>query len=66
MTIYLGSIVAEINLRTILITSLVDLLLTSDFPSQKILETILYSLRITDQGRLISIKNFDGQLERDS
>ena len=66
MTIYLGSIVPEINLRTILITSLVDLLLTSDFPSQKILETILYSLRITDRGRLISIKNFDGQLERDS
>ena len=66
MTIYLGSIVPEINLRTILITSLVDLLLTSDFPSQKILETILYSLRITDRGRLISIKNFDGQLELDA
>ena len=49
-----------------LITSLVDLLLTSDFPSQKILETILCSLRITDRDRLISIKNFDGQLERDA
>ena len=47
-------------------TSLVDLLLTSGFPSQKILETVLYRLRITDRGRLISIKNFDGQLERDS
>ena len=66
MKIYLGSIVPETNLWTILITSLVDLLLISDFPSQKILETILYSLRITDRGRLISIKNFDGQLERDA
>ena len=43
-----------------------DLLLTSNFASQKILETILYSLRITDRGRLISIKTLDGQLERDS
>ena len=49
-----------------LITSLVGLLLTSHFPSQKILETILYSLKITDRGRQISIKNFDGQLERDA
>ena len=65
MIISLGSIVPKINLRTLLIASLVDLLLTSDFPSQKILETILYHLKITDRGRLISIKNFDGQLERD-
>jgi hypothetical protein len=66
MIISLGSIVPKINLWTMLITSLVDLLLTSDFPSQKILEMILYSLKITDRGRLIYIKNFDGQLERDS
>ena len=66
MIINLGSIVPKINLSTMHITSLVDLLLTSNFASQKILETILYSLRITDRGRLISIKNFDGQLERDS
>ena len=62
MIISLGSIVPKINLCTMLITSLVDLLLTSDFPSQKNSETILYSLKITDRGRLISIKNFDGQL----
>lgn len=66
MIIYLGSIVPKRNLWKMLITSLVDLLLTSDFPSQKILETILCSLRITDRDRLISIKNFDGQLERDA
>ena len=66
MIIKLGSIVPKINLSTMHITSLVDLLLTSNFAPQKILETILYSLKITDRGRLISIKNFDGQLERDS
>lgn len=66
MIISLGSIVPKINLWAFLIASLVDLLLTSDFPSQKFLETILYRLKITDRGRLISIKNFDGQLERDA
>jgi len=66
MIISLGSIVPKINLSTLLISSLVDLLLTSNFPSQKTLETILYCLKITDRGRLISIKNFDGQLERDA
>ena len=66
MIICLGSILPKINLQTMLITSLVGLLLTSHFPSQKILETILYSLKITDRGRQISIKNFDGQLERDA
>lgn len=66
MIISLGSIVPKINLWKMLITSLVDLLLTSNFPSQKILETILYTLRIRDRGRLISIKNFDGQLELDA
>ena len=66
MIISLGSIVPEIDLWRMLITSLVDLLTTSNFPSQKNLETILYSLKITDRGRLISIKNFDGQLERDT
>lgn len=65
MLIYLCPIVPKIKLWTMLITSLVDLLLTSDFPSQKIIETIFYNLRITDRVRLISIKNFDGQLERD-
>ena len=65
MVITLGSIGSKIILWTMSTTSLVDLLLTSNFVSQKILETILYNLRITDRGRLISIKNFDGQLERD-
>ena len=64
--ITLSSIVPKINLWKMLITSLADLLLTFNLPSQKNLETILYSLRITDRGRLISIKNFDGQLERDA
>ena len=66
MIICLSSIVPKINLWTLLIASLVDLLLASDFPSQKILETVLYRLKITDRGRRISIKNFDGQLERDA
>lgn len=66
MIISLGSIVPKMNLGKMLITSLVDLLITSNFPAQKILETILYSLRITDRGRFISIKNFDGQLECDT
>jgi hypothetical protein len=66
MIINLGSIGPKINLSTMHITSLVDFLLTSNFPSQKILEAILYSLIITDRGRIISLKNFNGQLERDS
>ena len=66
LIISLPLILRKINLSKMLITSLVDLLLTSNFPSQKILETLLYSLRITDRGRLISIKNFDGQLERNT
>lgn len=66
MVINLGSFGPKIILWTMNTTSLVDLLLTSNFVSQKILKTILYNLRITDRGRLISIKNFDGQLERDS
>ena len=66
MIVTLRSIVPKINLWKMLTSSLVDLLVTSNFPSQKILETILYSLRIRDRDRLISIKNFDGQLERDA
>ena len=66
MIICLGSILPKINLQIMPITSLVDLLLTSYFPSQKNVETSLYSLKITDRGRQISIKNFDGQLERDA
>ena len=64
--IKLGSIGPKINLSTIPITSLVDLLRTSNFVSQKILEMILYNLKVIDRGRLISLKNFDGQLERNS
>lgn len=66
MIIKLGSILQKINLSTMDITSLVDLLRTSNFASQKVLETILYRLIVKDRGRRISIKNFDGQLERDS
>lgn len=66
MIIKLGLILQKINLSTMDITSLVDLLRISNFSSQKVLETILYSLIVKDRGRRISIKNFDGQLERDS
>ena len=66
IVINLDLIRPKIILWTIYTTSLVDLLFTSNFVSQKILETILYNLKITDWGRLISIKNFDEQLEHDS
>ena len=62
MVISLGSIGSRIILWKMCTTSLVDLLLTSNFVPQKILETIFYNLRIVDRGRRISIKNFDGQL----
>ena len=64
--INLSSIRPTINLWKMPITSLIDLLLTSHFASQNILETILYRLKITDRGRLIYIKDFNGQLERDA
>jgi len=66
MVINLNSIGPKIILWTMCNASLIDLLLTSNFVSQINLETILYNLRITDRDRLISIKNFDAQLERDS
>jgi hypothetical protein len=68
IVINLGSIGSEstIGLWKMQITSWVDLLLASNFVSQKILETILYNLKIIDRDRLITLKNFDGQLERDS
>ena len=66
MIIKLGSLGSKIILCEMCITSLVDFLDCSNFVSQKILETILYNLKITDRGRRIFIKNFDGQLERDS
>lgn len=64
MIINLGLIGPKIDLSPIQIASLVDLLITYNFVSQKILETILYNLKITDRDRLISLKNFDGQLQR--
>lgn len=66
MIIKLGSIGPKINLSTLPITSLVDLLRTSHFVSQKMLEMILHSLEFMDRGRRISLENFDGQLERNS
>lgn len=46
-------------------TSLVDILLSSNFVSQKILETTLYNLKIPDRDRLVYLKNFNGQLQCD-
>lgn len=66
MLFTLGSLGSKLNLWTEDTTSLIDLLVTFKFVSQEILEKTLYNLRIKDRGRLISIKNFDGQLERDS
>jgi hypothetical protein len=66
MLLTLGSLGSKLNLWTEDTTSLIDLLVTFKFVSQEILEKTLYNLRIKDRGRLISIKNFDGQLERDS
>ena len=66
MLLTLGSLGPKLNLWTEHTTSLIDLLVTSKFVSQELLEKTLYNLRIKDRGRLISIKNFDGQLERDS
>ena len=66
MLLTLGSLGPKLNLWTEDTTSLIDLLVTSKFLSQELLEKTLYHLRIEDRGRLMSIKNFDGQLERDS
>jgi hypothetical protein len=66
MLLTLGSLGPKLILWTEHTTSLIDLLVTSKFVSQEMLEKTLYDLRIKDRGRLISIKNFDGQLERDS
>ncbi len=66
MLLTLGSLGPKLNLWTEYTTSLIDLLVTSKFVSQEMLEKTLYNLRIKDQGRLIFIKNFNGQLERDS
>nr|WPV76534.1 hypothetical protein [Naviculales sp.] len=66
MLLTLGSLGPKLILWTEHTTSLIDLLVTSKFVSQEMLEKTLYNLRIKDRGRLISIKNFDGQLDRDS
>jgi len=57
---------SRITLLTISIASLIDLLTNSNFVSQKGLERILYELKIQDRNRIIYLKDFDGQLERDS
>ena len=46
--------------------SLIDLFPSSNFTSQKLLESVLLNLIIMDRGRRISLKDFDGQLESDS
>jgi hypothetical protein len=66
MLLTLGVLGPKLNLWTMYTTSLLDLLVTFKFVSQEMLEKTLYNLRIKDQNRLIFLKNFDGQLERDS
>lgn len=68
MIIYFAStsIGSNINLSRMQTESLVDLLVSSNFTSQELLESVLFSLIITDRGRRISLKDFDGQLECDS
>ena len=56
---------SKLNLQLIRVQSLIDLLVISKFVSQSILEKTLYSLKIKDRNRLISLDNFDGQLECD-
>ncbi|MDX5585573.1 MAG: hypothetical protein QNK20_11800 [Aureibaculum sp.] len=66
MFLNLGLCGPKLNLWTKHMTSLIDLLLTSGFVSQPILEKTLYHLIIEDRGRAIYFEDFDGQLERDS
>jgi hypothetical protein len=63
--LHLGLGGPKLNLWTERITSLIDLLVTSGFVSQSILESTLYNLVIKDRGRSIYFEDFNGQLERD-
>ena len=65
MFLNLGLRGPKLNLWTEHITSLIDLLVTSGFVSQSILEKTLYHLIIENRGRAIYFEDFDGQLERD-
>jgi len=65
MFLYLGLSGSKLNLWTKNITSLIDLLVTFEFVPQLILEKTLYNLIVEDRGKLISLNDFDGQLERD-
>ena len=60
------SIASNLNLSRMQTHSLVDLLLSSNFTSQELLESVLFNLIIIDRSRRISLKDFDGQLEFDS
>jgi len=66
MIIRLSSIVAKTKLHSMPSASLLDLLRSSHFVEQKVLEIILYKLKIIDRRRKIALKDFDGQLELDS
>ena len=46
--------------------SLIKFLGTFNFVSRRTLTIVLYNFKITDRGRKISLKNFNGQLELDS
>lgn len=65
MTVSIGiggpKTIFEVDIPTLLV-----ILVASRFSPQLALEKILFSLKITDQARLIRLKEFVGQLERDS
>ena len=59
-------IASNLNLSKMQTNSLSDLLHSSNFTSQELLESVLFNLIVIDRSRRISLKDFDGQLERDS
>lgn len=66
MFIEVGLTGSMVNLKSIHPKSLIDILNNSKFVPQSILEDTLYSLIIKDLNRVISLDDFDRQLERDS
>ena len=63
MVLYLSLSGSKLNLRTKNIIGLIELLVTSKFISQSRLEKALFNLIVKDRGRLIFLKDFNGQLE---
>ena len=66
IAIHIGLRESRIKLLKLSMLSLKEILTHSQFVGQKVLEKILYELKVQDRNRVISLTNFDGQLERDS